>query len=564
MKKTFITFLALLYIVAFGDNYLLASDNYHLLKKGNEERALGNLTSAASYYQEYIESHPISNETGQKRSTLQNRQFLLRNLLFAYNYMLDGFRENKNYEKQDFWLKKLMSIHQPEKFRSKNRYTLARLLYENNRPGESILLLEKIIVDQVNDYWEGNIKVFLRAASKLEKIYAEQGNTAALADLHKNLSQCFLTDFDANDKYKLATILLSHEQTKQKGEQILKSILENSTDANSGKLTFLKSSMLLMVEQHKEKDITGLKKTFILIQEAINGNNSPSTLYRLAMTYYEIQKTSEGEAILKDISERFPNTVWARKSLFLLGRNALSGKNWDEAIEYFSTYIEKYPQQTFFCLKAYSNLLNAYWARDGNLKEQQIDISQFADILNETSNYETQLNMARELQYKGFDVLAEATFTLGYTYAQEIILKTPHSMQAMRANWQLTKYAYELGKIDLARESGESVVAQHQFLQRTHMGMDSTKRADHYLSRTYLWLAKIYADEGKKKEAQDVLQHFVTEFPGDSDTSYAAFQLAEMYQQDLKPEKAIKHYKDVTKGRWKDKAAKALKRMGAQ
>ncbi len=560
-----VTLFTLSCLISNGSRDLPAADNFYLLKKADEERALGNPATALSYYQDYIRTHPLTKDTGRSmRSSVQNRQFHLRNLLTAYNNLFDIMRKDNQLEELNIWLEKLAATYQPDTFRSKNRYTLAQVLYENNRPGQSIVLYEKIIDDHINDYWAGNNKVFLRAASKLFEIYTDKGNTAQLERLYQSLSQCPLTDFDAKDKRKLASLFLKNDATRTKGEAFLADLLTQTPDATSGKSAFLKASIQMMEVQHQKKDTRGLKNTIRKTKQLISKQTSPGVLYQLAIAYFKIGEKREGGKILEEISTRHPDTIWARKALFLLGRKALSEENWDEAIHHYATYIERYPQQTFFCLKAYSNLLDAHWSRDGNLEKQQVEISRFADILNETSDYETQLNMARELQHKGFDTLAEATFTMGYTYAQEEIIANSHSLQAMRIYWQLCKYAYEIGRIDTARESGESVVNLYSSLIEYLPDAKSKKRADHYLSRTYLWLAKIYAAEGKTNSAKDVLHNFVDEYPGDSDTDYAAFQLAKLYEDDLEIDNAATQYKKVKKGQWREKAEKALLRMGAR
>ncbi len=552
-------------LISYESRDLPAADNFFLLKKADEERALGNPATARSYYQDYIRTHPLTKDTGRSmRSSLQNRQFHLRNLLTAYNHLFDILREDNQLEELHVWLEKLAATYQPETFRSKNRYTLARVLYENNRPRQSILLFEKIVDDHINDYWAGNNKVFLRAASKLFEIYTDRGNTAQLEHLYQNLSQCPLTDFDFRDRRKLASLFLKNDATKTKGEALLADLLTQAPDAASGKSTFLKASIQMMEVQHQKKDIRGLKNTIRKTKQLSSNRTPPGAFYRLGLAYLKIGEKHEGGKILEEISTRHPDTIWARKALFLLGRKALSEENWDEAINHYATYIERYPQQTFFCLKAYSNLLDAHWARDGNLEKQQIEISRFADILNETSDYETQLNMARELQHKGFDTLADATFTMGYTYAQEEIIANPNSLQAMRIYWQLCKYAYAIGRIDTARESGESVINLYSSVVEYLPDAKSKKRADHYLSRTYLWLAKIYAAEGRTDFAKEVLHNFVDEYPGDSDTDYAAFQLVQLYEDDLEVDNAAEQYKKVKKGQWREKAEKALMRMGAR
>jgi hypothetical protein len=96
MKKILIfLLLTTLYLVSCGSQNIPAADNYFLLKKADEERALGNLHTARSYYRDYIRTHPLTNDTSRMRSSLQDRQFFLRNLLIAYDRLFDILGEDK-------------------------------------------------------------------------------------------------------------------------------------------------------------------------------------------------------------------------------------------------------------------------------------------------------------------------------------------------------------------------------------------------------------------------------------------------------------------------------------
>ncbi|HID71058.1 MAG TPA: tetratricopeptide repeat protein [Desulfobacterales bacterium] len=171
--------------------------------------------------------------------------------------------------------------------------------------------------------------------------------------------------------------------------------------------------------------------------------------------------------------------------------------------------------------------------------------------------------MARELSYKGFPQLADSTFILGYTNAQDTIASNRTSLSAMRVNWQLTKYGFEVGRYNIARESGESVIEQHAQLYDLLTDTKEKERADHYLSRTILWLSKLYEADHEKNKAKEVLQRFLTDFPHDTDTDYVTYQLGRLYEQDSQFPKAIELYKKIEKDQWRNKANQAIQRIGA-
>lgn len=565
--KVFSILLLLLAVRLFipGPDSVWAYDNYYLLEQGNVARDLGNMSDAIQNYQDYITSHPFSQETGFSGPLLKNRQYLLRNLLRAYDNLFDLLRENGRDDELYSYLSKLKKSYQPEQYGSKNTYNLARIYLENNYLVDATVLLETIIIGQRDDYRQRNNKVLLRAATKLMDIYTKLGELEKQAQLCLNLQQCPTWDFDNKDKYKLANIYLENDPASRIGEQFLTELANKpATRSSANTKIALKAGIRLMDHKKLHKDTAGVDSAAARCKLYANESLAPASSYKLAVAFLKHDKMTEGKKLLHSISQNHPETIWARKSLFLQGRTALSEQDWDAAINHYSTYIQRYPEQKFFCMKAYSSLLDAYWSRDGDLEQQQLDITQFAEIVNQTADYETQLNMARELAYKGFDQLADATFVLGYTYAQEIILENGESLEAMRANWQLTKYAYELGKLELAREAGESVIDRYINLQPALTEATDQKKADHYLSRTYLWLAKIFETDGQQNQAKEILQHFVAEFPADPDTDYALFQLGELYEKDQQVDKAIEQFQKVKKGQWKNKADLALKTYGAK
>lgn len=572
MKKTTIFFalLALSLIISVSEN-AIAYDQYYLLKQGHEAKNTGDTYGAIQSYQDYINSHPFSKHLNSSKAALlgasgtpsNSNQYLLRNLLIAYENLFDVLRENGQREEINVWLTNLKAIYKPGSFGSKNSYNLARVLQENDRLTDSTMLLEDIVTRQIEEYKPGNNKVLLRAAGKLMKIYAKQGKTEQQLILLKNLQQCQKSEFDNKDKLKLATLFLKNAQTKKKGEQLLTEIIDRAdNDPSMNTATLLKAKISLMECKYQNKDKEGLDcianqcSTLIL-----NDNLSPSSSYELAVAFLKYNKKNEGKKLLRKISIKHPDTIWARKSLFLLGRTALSEEDWDTAIEHYSAYIERYPEQTFFCLKAYSNILDAYWSRDGDLEKQQLQIDQFADIINQTADYETQLNMARELSYKGFPQLADSTFILGYTNAQDTISSYQASLSTMRVNWQLTKYGFEVGRYSIARESGELVIEQHAQLYDSLTDTKEKEKADHYLSRTILWLAKLYEGTHENNKAKEVLQRFVVDFPHDTDTDYATYQLGRLFEQDKQFPEAIELYQKIEKAQWRKKANQALQRI---
>lgn len=562
MNKTLLTtlFVAAALLLA-GCPSAWSYDNYHFLQSGNAAKSKGKHLEAAGFYQDYISSHPFTTGPALQDPALKKRQFAIRNLLKGYKGLLDILRKHDQPDACDYWLDKLMAFYDPELFRSKNRYTVARMLQNNGRIEASIPLYEQIVEDQLNEYWPGNKKVFLRAASKLAAIHTANGDEVKLKIVLAQLNTCPDTDFDNNDKLKRSRMLLQYAKDKTGVTGKLTEIMQADNNAGSKQPPRFTAALKLLKSYNEADDVAEIERVITQLDELKDGITKPGQRYKLAVGYLQAGHQAKALPLLQAIASDKADTIWARKSLFLLGRTALSNEDWDAAILYFSTYIERYPNQTFFCLKAYSKLLDAYWARDGNLDEQDIEINHFADIINQTSDYETQLNLARELEFKGYNQLADTTFVLGQNTAHDKLATLKKPLQKMRVHWQLTKYAYQTGQIEHAQTSGERVIELHeQFISGTPTEKHK-KKADHYLSRSYLWLAKAYEDSGNTIGATTTLKKFLAEYPRDVDFEYATIELAQLYEKQKDPASAIPLYESVQKRQWKLKADQVLKRI---
>jgi tetratricopeptide (TPR) repeat protein len=223
--------------------------------------------------------------------------------------------------------------------------------------------------------------------------------------------------------------------------------------------------MLVCLKWHYEEDKAGFQsdksgKTLEkwvahLSQHYPHESLPPTVSYKLAVKYLKCDRTEEGVQLLEYISKAHSKGATGRKALFLLGRVAQSRENWDEAISYFESYIQQYPDPLFFALKAYSRMIDAYWSKDADIKLAEKDASLLADIVNQLADYETQLNLARDLKWMGMDELASATFNLGANAAEKDARKHAGTYKALRIHWLLTKYAQAIERFDLAEKNGK-------------------------------------------------------------------------------------------------------------
>jgi len=541
MNKTFSRYLILFLVLsAFFAEYSMAYDGYYLLNEGNIARDTGDLPGAVKKYSEYIKNNPFSSDDFSSRRFRKRSQYYLRNLLIAYDNLIDVLRDMEESEKIDCRLSELKSLYSPERFGAKNTYKLARILQENYRTEESIPLLERIVRNQQADHIPYNNKVMLRAFSTLMGIYAKRGNTAGQELLRKSIEQYPIHDLDRKDTYRLASLYLQYPDTRNKGEQLLEDMLNEAGASQDIKdiSSVVKAAGRLMQFRAAQHDESGTGSVIEQCKSLLNRNLSPQQLYNIGIAFLKSGNKGEAIKILHRIVSNHGNTVWSRKSLFLIGRGAMAENDWDAAIEAYSTYIQRYPDHQFFALKAYANLLDAYWARDGDMEEQKVEVEKFADIVNQVSNYETQLNLARDLYHKGFEELANATFQLGYSAAVKAAENKNGTIEAARIRWQIAKYAAALEKYDIALENGNCVVNYCTQIDMHDLKRQSKRKVDYYLSRTYLWMAKAYENKGDYPAARTVLDRFLQQYPTDKDVDYVRFELCRLYEETLNYEKA--------------------------
>ena len=564
MNKIIKILLPLMVIVLIFAANGFALDKYYLLTKGNIAGDEGKIEEAIQYYQEYIESHPTTKAvySAQYRKRIQ---YYIRNLLIAYSNLLDVYRENGQSDAIDKWIQKLKDAYFSSSFGSKNMYSLARIYLDNNLSGDAIKLFEQIIKEQKANYNPHNNKVTLRAYSKLLKIYESQGENEKVAGLIESLRSNYpASDFDLKDKYRLAALYLKYG-LETNGEELLKEIIdEDGSNPDSSNINVLiKTYSKLLKICHKKKDKDTIKDLVEQISHKFPiVNLSPNNIYKLAVAYLKCGEKEEGSKLLMEITDQYSYTTFGRKALFLLGRLSQSNEDWDSAIKYYAEYVERYPDPPFFALKAYSRLIDAYWSRYANLEVVQDETKKLSDIVNDISDFETQLNLARDLKWKGMDKLASATFSLGLSSAREFISENENTYKALRAYWIIEKYAHALDRFDLVEESGNNILEIVNKSKNALMKPDKVEKIEYIKSQTYLWLAKVYRNKKDYPESKKFLKMFIEAYPKHKEINYAKYELGRVYEDENQAEEAINMYKMVEDSLWKKKAEKRLSILG--
>lgn len=561
MKKIAGISLALMILLAFAVN-TLASDN--LLTKGNIAADEGNIQKATRYYQDYIESHPTTRGTYPPQYR-KKKQYYIRNLLIACSNLLDIYRQNGESEEITKCINKLNDACSGTRFGSKNMYRLALIYFENDFSENAIDLLEQIIEEQRENYVPYNNKVALRAYSKLLKTCEARGENGEIAALIESLESYYPTsDFDLQDRYRLAALYFKYG-SELVGEYLLQEIIEDDKlypdPANMNIVIKTSCKLLSIYHDRKNKDsiealIGQISQTYSL--EGLSSNN----MYKLAVAYLRCGKKKEGSELLIEITDQYPHTTFGRKALFLLGRLSQSMKDWDSAIGYYAQYVKRYPFPPFFALKAYSRLIDSYWSRDADHELVQDQIRNLADIVNNVSDFETQLNFARDLKWKGMDELASATFSLGLSSAKKFISENEDSYKALRAHWIIEKYAYALDRFDLVEASGQSIIDMINESKYSLAKKEKSAKIEYITSQTYLWLAKVHTDKNDYSKATRFLKMFIEAYPRHEEIDYARYELGRVYENAEQVEEATGMYRMVGDSMWKKKAEKRLSIAG--
>jgi outer membrane protein assembly factor BamD (BamD/ComL family) len=561
-----VMFLWIILIVSLG----FAADNYYLLKKGASAWDAGKLSEAIGFYQEYIDHHPattlIYSDTYQQR-----KQYHLRNLLIAYKNLLEIYDRIGDHTLKSLCLDHLESLQLEGGLGAKNLYQAGWILLKNQRENTAASIFESIIAEQCEAYNPVHNKVFLRSCGKLIEIYQQKGEAIKQIHLLKKIQNRFPTkDFDPRDLYRLATIYQNCGMEKES-----KKLLHRIADEDDFNLSspYLHARMdaysrLLEIAYHEgkttraaNKSDKALEKWIAHLSQNYPHESLPATIsYKLAVKYLKYDRTDKGIQLLEYISKEHSKGATGRKALFLLGRVAQSQEHWDKAIAYFESYIHQYPDPLFFALKAYSRMIDAYWSKEGDINLAQKDAGLLADIVNQVADYETQLNLSRDLKWMGMDQLAEATFNLGANAAEKEAQKHAGTYKALRIRWLLTKYAQAIERYDLAEKNGKTALTLVRQLNQQNRDKLSNKpeKTEYIESQIYLWLAKIYETQERYDEAEPLLRLFMNKYPDDKENAYAGYALGQVLEKLGRVQDAADTYATVSHGMWKEKAHKRV------
>jgi tetratricopeptide (TPR) repeat protein len=532
-------------------------DQYHLILQGIQARDKGNTELAIDLYEKYAASSPVASlNAGSKK--INNKQYYVRNLLMAYENLYHLYKSNKYSSKMEEVNTTLYDMYTIGLLSSRNAYKVARHFAKEGHSAKAEEILRTIINDQANSPLPFNNKVTIRSYKLLFELLDASSKLSDIEDLAYTFTSSYPSAYcDLNDKHNIAVLSRKYARGASNSNRIHEEIIEEyiNTSERADLPVALQSFAALMRTFHQEKDYSALQK---LVDKTYT-NKAFTSLplefeYKYGTTILKYTPTTQGVIILENIVSRAPSSIQARKALFALGRHAQAKENWDDAIKYFSSYIDQNPDIPFFSTKAYSKLLDSYFSRDGYTQFLESEMDKFASIVNNLSDYESILNFSRDLKWKGWDELAESTFKLGLTKANTRIGEAPEMIDELKVRWNIVKYAHAHGHTEIADKHGNKILTMTDAGVHTLTSKRERSKAKYIRGQIRLWLAKSSASNSQLAETESHLLNFISENPNDSDIDYAWFQLGRSYELNNRTEDALSSYRKAKHGIWQKKA----------
>jgi len=556
MKKKIFPHLLLAACSLFLTTTAWGMHEHKLLNRAQALSSQGKQGEAIEKYKQYISTHPAV--TGKKgRSSQRNFQYQLRNLLIAYKELIGQQKVMGLDRDAQKSLSHLRQIRRNNEFGSKNLYNLSGIYKNNGDLQEAMAALRTIVADQQRKPRESNNKVFVRACARLVKIHRTLGSTWEVEEVLRAASNGIESfELDLKDRYRVGRLLLENGD-KNGGEKVLTGIIQFTTSydlATEENAIVRTLSKLLKINAGDTKATNDLLKTIMVFDEV--HEFSPQNQYKLAIAFLNSGHEKHGITALEKIKDTFPESTQARRALFVLGRTAASSAHWERAISYYGEYISRYPEPRFFSLKAYSRLIDCQWALLADHDLIAAEAHHLADLANDIADYETQLNLARDLHDKGFEELAQATFDLGLSDARSQLQKNLTERERLRILWNLQRYAYPLERFPLVEDCAVEALQLMDGSDGNYLHVEEKSRF--IKSQSLIWLGQARQRMSRPEGARMAYTQFLEEFGESADADYVRFLMGKWHEEQGQRDEAEKQYRQVKGGVWKERSLKKL------
>lgn len=409
------------------------------------------------------------------------------------------------------------------------------------------------LYNKVLEKYPNETQHVLKAYDKMLKIYKDKNESQKIQELLSTLKANYPNEsFNPKNLEKLSLIYLKYGET----DEALKNqwMLLDKPYLSIYKEAVLRTYSSLLKYYSAKNDTAHLTELLSRVSTLPLNDFDDGDLYKIAMLYLKYGNKQESIKIMQKIVQDHPHTTSARKSLFVLAEQAQKEKDCEKAMGYYSTYIERYPENTFYVQKAYQRIVDCYIVM-GNKGLSEETMKQVADWVNGISEYRSQLNFAIDLKSKNMDTLAEATFNTGYHEAKKVITENPGTYEALKAYLEIQRSAYAMVRFDIVEKAALATLKDFDALKGN---AELNKNTSFIKSQAYLHLAKIYSDSHRHDDTIKTLEDFLKKYPDHKDTEYAAYELGKAYEGKGEKEKAKRYYEKITQEPLKGRAKARL------
>ncbi len=399
------------------------------------------------------------------------------------------------------------------------------------------------------------IKSVLRAYDHILRIYKIRKDNQRIKEILTHLKNNYPNQFfDLKDIEKLS-LIYSRYGEKDESLRLQWKIIETPSTPHIKAVLRTYSRLLRYYRERGDKaqvDNLLRRLSFLPINEF-----DETDMYKYAILNLDYGERDRAKGILKRIIDVYPHTTSSRKAIFILAEDAQRAKDYDTAIGYYSLYIERYPENTFYVQKAYQRIVDCYLAKGERRLSEEL-MKQVTDWLNGVSDYRSQLNLAIDLKSKNMDRLADVTFNTGYHEAKRVITENPGTYDALKAHLEITRAAHPLGRTDIAQESATAILRDF-----THLKGDTEfqRNVDSIRSQAYLWLARIYKEQKRYDDTIKMLEDFLRLYPEHKDRDYAMYEMGRAYEETGNLMKAKEFYSNIHTEPLRSMAQKRLMEM---
>jgi len=406
---------------------------------------------------------------------------------------------------------------------------------------------------KVLEQYPYEIKSILRAYDHILSIYKirkeTQNITALLAYLKNNYPN---GSFDLRDIEKLSLIYSKYGETDEALKLQWKIINEPYSPIYTKTILRTYSHLLKYYKDKKDKNL--LSKLLYKMASLPANEFDERDIYKYALLRLEYGERSEPIKIMEKIVQNNPNTVASRKALFILAEEAQKAKDYETAIKYYSIYIERYPENTFYVQKAYQRIVDCYLST-GDKRLSEGFMKQVVDWVNGVSDYRSQLNLAVDLKFKNMDELAWATFYTGYHEAKRLIAENPGTYVALKAYLEIQRAAHAIGRHDIVEQAAIATLTDFNDLKGN---AEFNRNVGFIKSQAYLWLARVYREHERFDDTIRMLEDFLRLYPDHKDRDYALYELGRAYENKGMRDKAKELYMMVKSEPLRSKAQERL------